>query len=74
MIKMNFNPMDLIHVKEHFYPSLTNMELKAIEKFISLLIDLQKEGIIDTDLKKNLGSYFFKKQELIEIACSMRGK
>lgn len=62
---MNFNPMDLIHVKEHFKGCFDD---KEVSKFISILIDLQFEGIQDIDLKDKLGNYFFNKQELIEIA------
>jgi len=66
--------MDLIKIKDHFYSALSHVEVKSITKFINILIDLQHEGIIDKDLKENLDSYFFKKQELIELALSLGGK
>lgn len=67
MIKnMNFNPMDLIHVKEHFQGCFDERE---VSKFINILIELQCDGVLDETLKENLGEYFFAKQEMIDQVC-----
>lgn len=62
---MNFNPMDLIHIKEHYRECFDERE---VTKFIEILIDLQQDGIKNPELKEKLGAYFFNKQELIQVA------
>lgn len=66
---MNFNPMDLILVKEHFY-DIKEDEYDTIGNFISTLIDLQAHGIPEKLREKmhNNGKYFDWKQELIDLA------
>lgn len=69
---MNFNPMDLILIKEHFLGCCNE---KEISKFINILIDLQSEGVQDNELKSKLSNCnFFEKNEMIELAYKIRGK
>ena len=67
---MNFNPMDLVNLKEKFCPS-SHPDYKAITKFISWLLDIQKNGISDM-MKEAVGEEFEKKQEMIEMAYRLR--
>jgi hypothetical protein len=68
---MNFNPMDLIKVKEHFKGCFDE---KEISTFINILIEMQNEyREIDAPLKESLGSDFFKKQEMIQAAYTLTG-
>ena len=70
---MNFNPMDLILIKEHFTGCFNERE---VSKFINILIGLQSDGIHDTPLKEGLSkTAFFQKNEMIELAYKIkRGK
>ncbi len=68
---MNFNPMDLINLKEAFCPN-THPDFKAITKFISWLIDIQQNGLSD-EMKKALGKNFELKQEMIQKAFDLTG-
>ena len=67
---MNFNPMDLIKVKEHFKGCFDE---KEVSKFLSILIQLQGTDmdVFDVPLKEALGSDFFKKQEMIQMAYTL---
>ena len=67
---MNFNPMDLINLKEKFCPS-NHLDFKAITKFIGWLLDIQKDGLSEM-MKETLGEEFIKKQEMIEMAYQLR--
>ncbi len=68
---MNFNPMDLIKIKEFFYKR--DDKFDVITEFISLLIDLQCQGatLNNTPIGKELGKDFFLKQILIELGYTM---
>ena len=69
---MNFNPMDLIKLKESIYEK-NSIPFDVITKFISKLIDLQNEQYhqFPNNIKDVLSSDFFKKQEMIEGAFKM---
>ena len=66
---MNFNPMDLILIKEALY-DVNSIPFNIISSFISKLMDIQIEPNknLPNGLKENLGTLFFKKQEMIEHA------
>lgn len=61
---MNFNPMELINIKEHFSGCFDS---KEVSKFINILLDLQAEGVQDEQLKEKLPN-FEAKQEMIQLA------
>lgn len=70
---MNFNPMDLIKIKETMYEH-NSKEFSIISDFINILINLQSEQyhrFKEINIKKVLGNDFFLKQELIERAYQM---
>lgn len=70
---MNFNTMDLIKLKEAMCPS-NHKDYEAISKFISWLIDIQAAGCeVGGKIEQALGSDFFKKQEMIEMAYKLTG-
>jgi len=75
---MNFNPMDLIKIKETFYKN-DSIPYNHISEFIALLLDIQAKYI---NLKyitiKEFGTdngywdKFDKKQEMIELAYKIK--
>ncbi|MCP4550865.1 MAG: hypothetical protein GY834_02235 [Bacteroidetes bacterium] len=60
--------MDLIIIREQYEERLQT-ELSA-KDLINILINLQSDGVPE-ELNKVLGSYFGKKQKLIEVAFSL---
>ena len=68
---MNFNQMDLIKLKEHFYQNRDSIEFRAISSFISKLVDLNFEKHLVENL---LGKQFTDKQDLINLAYKLGNK
>lgn len=67
---MNFNPMDLIKIKEFLYDP-NSIPYKNITNFIDSLVELQLNlgtGRITEEEQQVMGFNFFIKQEMIENA------
>lgn len=66
---MNFNPMDLILIKEYLY-HVNSQEFDIISKFINKLLDIQNKGL-PKEIREQMhdkGKYFNWKNKLIELA------
>lgn len=66
---MNFNPMDLILIKEHLYHN-NSVQYKLVSEFIDRICDIQRDGLPDEIREKmhDKGKYFDWKNQLIELA------